>query len=97
MTKADFVQAIKEYAQKHYDADVTNVSASRALDAVSTCARDALLAGEEVTLPGIGKLKIVERGARSARNPKTGAPIDVPAGKKVVLRVGKEMKDAMNG
>lgn len=43
----------------------------------------ALKNDEEVTLPGIGKLKVQTRPARAGRNPATGASISIPA-KRVV-------------
>lgn len=33
----------------------------------------------EVVLPGIGKLKIARRAARTGRNPRTGETIEIPA------------------
>lgn len=42
-----------------------------------------LKAGGEVTLPGIGKLKVKTRPARVGRNPATGVTIQIPA-KRVV-------------
>ncbi len=49
------------------------------------------------TLPGIGKLVLVNRKARKGRNPKTGQPIDIPAKKVVKFRVAKAAKDAILG
>ena len=39
----------------------------------------ALTAGEEVSVPQFGKFVPVTQPARTARNPQTGKPIDVPA------------------
>lgn len=47
------------------------------------------------TLPGIGKLVLVERAARTARHPGTGETIQVPAKKAVKFRVAKACKDAV--
>ena len=49
------------------------------------------------TLPGIGKLVLVNRKARLGRNPATGAPIQIPAKKVVKFRVAKAAKDAILG
>lgn len=46
-------------------------------------------------LPGIGRLKKVERKARMGRNPATGAPIKIPAKKTVKLTLSKSIKDAI--
>ena len=49
------------------------------------------------TLPGIGKLVLVNRKARIGRNPATGATIQIPAKKVVKFRVAKAAKDAIQG
>ena len=49
------------------------------------------------TIPGIGKLHLVNRKARTGRNPKTGKPITIPAGKVLKFRVSKIAKDAILG
>jgi DNA-binding protein HU-beta len=46
-------------------------------------------------LPGIGRLKKVERKARTGRNPATGAAIKIPAKKVVKLTLAKSLKDAI--
>ena len=47
------------------------------------------------TLPGVGKLVLVNRKARMGRNPATGETIKIPAKKVVKFRVAKACKDAI--
>ena len=49
------------------------------------------------TLPGVGKLVLVNRKARLGRNPATGAQIQIPAKRVVKFRVAKAAKDAILG
>lgn len=49
------------------------------------------------TLPGLGKLVLVNRKARMGRNPATGQEIKIPAKKVVKFRVAKAAKDAILG
>jgi DNA-binding protein HU-beta len=49
------------------------------------------------TLPGLGKLVLVNRKARIGRNPATGAEIKIPAKKVVKFRVAKAAKVAILG
>jgi DNA-binding protein HU-beta len=49
------------------------------------------------TLPGLGKLVLVQRKARMGRNPATGEAIKIPAKKVVKFRVSKAAKDAIGG
>lgn len=47
------------------------------------------------TVPGIGKLLLKDKAARVGRNPRTGAPVNIPAKKAVKFRVAKQCKDAI--
>jgi DNA-binding protein HU-beta len=49
------------------------------------------------TLPGIGKLVLVNRKARMGRNPQTGEPIKIQAKRVVKFRVAKAAKDSILG
>mgnify|MGYP001086827331 CR=1 FL=1 len=47
------------------------------------------------TLPGLGKLVLVERKERLARNPRTGEMVQVPKKKVVKFKVAKACKEAV--
>jgi len=49
------------------------------------------------SLPGLGKLVLVERKERMARNPRTGEMVQVPAKKVVKFKVAKACKEAILG
>jgi DNA-binding protein HU-beta len=49
------------------------------------------------TLPGLGKLVLVNRKARMGRNPQTGEAIKIPAKKVVKFRVAKAAKESILG
>lgn len=52
-------------------------------------------AKKSFVIPGLGKLVLVDRKARTGRNPKTGEPIKIPAKKVVKFRIAKQAKDAI--
>lgn len=61
--------------------------------AIGECLYNAIQGGEEINLFGIAKIKVVERPARTGRNPRTGEPVQVPAKRALkitVLQPGKE-------
>lgn len=89
MTKNELIAAVAKDTVKS-KADVSAVLASLA-DAVSK----TLKSGGEVSLAGIGKLSPAKRAARQARNPSTGATIDVPAKTVVKFKVAKDLADAV--
>ena len=49
------------------------------------------------TIPGLGKLVLVNRAARMGRNPATGEAINIKAKRVVKFRVAKAAKDAILG
>jgi DNA-binding protein HU-beta len=54
-------------------------------------------AANQFTIPGVGKLVLVDRKARMGRNPATGETIQIPAKKVVKFKVAKAAKDAILG
>ncbi|MDX1298320.1 MAG: HU family DNA-binding protein [Pseudomonas sp.] len=67
-----------------------------ALEQLSEIVGDALENGDEITLPGIGKLKVNERPARTGRNPQTGQTMQIAAKKVVKYVPAKALSDAIN-
>lgn len=61
----------------------------------------AALACEEAkngfTIPGLGKLVLQDRAARTGRNPATGETIQIPAKKVLKFRIAKVCKEAVLG
>lgn len=49
------------------------------------------------TIPGIGKLVLVNRAARKGRNPATGEEIQIPAKTVVKFRISKVCKEGVLG
>lgn len=74
---------------------LANVSADDALSALGTIVVDALNTEGEITLPGIGKLKISYRAGRTGRNPKTGEPLVIDGKTVVKFSAAKALKDAV--
>jgi DNA-binding protein HU-beta len=46
-------------------------------------------------IPGLGKLVLVQRKARTGINPQTKEPIKIPAKKVLKFRIAKQAKDAI--
>jgi DNA-binding protein HU-beta len=76
--------------------DAPKTTARNALDQLGQIVADQLESGSEITLPGIGKLKITERPARTGRNPSTGAAIEIAAKKVVKFVPAKVLSDSVN-
>ena len=78
-------ELIKAAAAK---AEVSAVLAAKVLDAAIDAAVEAVKKGEGVQLIGVASLSIKQQAARKAKNPRTGAVIDVPARKVVRIKPG---------
>ena len=57
----------------------------------------AIAAGEVIELRGFGTFEVRERKARRAHNPRTMAPVDVPARRVVFFKPGQELKVILKG
>lgn len=90
MNQSDLVKAVADQA------GLPQVGVESTLKALAAVAHKQLSTGGEVTLPGIGKLSVSDRAARTARNPRTGEEIAVPAKKAPKFSAAKALKDAVN-
>ena len=71
-------------------------TASEALNAVLETIQSAVASGDKVAITGFGVFEKSERPARTARNPATGAPIDVAASSVPKFRPGADFKALVN-
>ena len=67
------------------------------LDAAITTVQQQVKRGERVSLPGFGTFERRNRSARTARNPRTGEEIKVPATKVPAFKPGSGFKDFVKG
>jgi DNA-binding protein HU-beta len=71
-------------------------SATEALNAVLDTIQSAVANGDKVAITGFGVFEKSERPARMARNPATGAPIQVAASSVPKFRAGADFKALVN-
>lgn len=71
----------------------TKTQAEEVMEALIESITKSLKKGDEVSIAGIGKWSVKARKARTARNPKTGATVQVPATRVVKFTVAKALKD----
>jgi DNA-binding protein HU-beta len=93
MAKAMTKSQIADYIAKK--ADIKKKVAVQILEDIAALAYKE--AKNAFTLPGLGKLVLVQRKARMGRNPQTGEAIKIPAKKVVKFRVAKAAKEAILG
>lgn len=95
MNKQELIAAILVRAIHYKDSGVQRNSVEAVLDSLADVINVALVQGEEVALPGIGKFSAGERAARKGRNPATGADIDIPAKTVPKFSAAKTLKDGL--
>jgi DNA-binding protein HU-beta len=93
MAKAMTKSQIADYIAKK--ADLKKKVAVQILEDMAALAYKE--AKNSFTLPGIGKLVLVNRKARMGRNPQTGEAIKIPAKRVVKFRVAKACKEGVLG
>ncbi|HEV3312867.1 MAG TPA: HU family DNA-binding protein [Chloroflexota bacterium] len=69
--------------------------AARALDATLDAISGHLGGGDEVRLTGFGTFRVSETKARTGRNPRTGAPISIAAGRRPGFTAGSRLREAV--
>lgn len=96
MNKHELVEAIAAKMKGTHDRIVSKADVNKWLDSLESVVTAELKDGGEVTLAGLGKLKVSQKAARTGRNPQTGAAIDIPAKKVVKFTTAKALSDAIN-
>lgn len=89
LTKSQVITSIADAAQ------ITKKQAAEIMEIIVDLAYKN--AKNTFTLPGLGKLVLVNRKARIGRNPATGEQIQIKAKRVVKFRVAKAAKDAILG
>jgi DNA-binding protein HU-beta len=87
MTKSQIVNHLAEKTE------VSKKTANQFLEELSKLAYKE--AKRSFTVPGLGKLVVVNRKERQGRNPATGETITIPARKALKFRIAKQAKDAI--
>lgn len=86
MNKQELIDAVSEVS------GLTKKDAKTAISAVFSQIADAVASGDRVTLVGFGAFETRRTAARTARNPQTGAIVQIPASVRPVFSAGKEFK-----
>jgi DNA-binding protein HU-beta len=89
LNKTDLVAAIAA------DSGQSQATVSGIVDSLFAVVSKAVAEGTKVTIPGWISFEQTERAAREGRNPATGAPLHIPAGKGVKVSAGSKLKAAV--
>lgn len=89
MTKQEFTDKLAEKS------GLSKRDASKAVDAFLDTVTETLQSGDSVSFTGFGKFSPQHRNARRGVNPRTGAPVDIPAARVPKFSAGSSLKAAL--
>lgn len=81
-------ELVKEVAANE---GLTQKTVRQVLKGVLEVLKQTMAKDKGVFLAGFGVFRVVERGARKGRNPKTGEEVTIPARKTVVFKPAKDL------
>lgn len=90
MTKAELIAGIAK------STGLTKADSDRALNSFLNIAKATIKREGRLPLAGFGTFVVVNRKARTGRNPQTGQPITIRASRVVRFRPGKELKETIS-
>ena len=90
MNKGELIKAIAE------DSEVSKKDAENVLNSFIKLVEKELVEGGKVQLIGFGTFEVIERAARTGRNPSTGEAINIKASKIPKFKPGTALKDKVN-
>ncbi|MCG2813390.1 MAG: integration host factor subunit beta [Thermodesulfovibrionales bacterium] len=91
MTRSVLVDKVSEKVE-----GLTRKQTEIVMETVFDSIKEALQRGEKIEIRGFGKFRLKTRNPRKARNPKTGASVDVPSKRVLHFKVGKELRELLN-
>ena len=87
MTKADIVNEIAEQT------GLTKTDTAMVVEGMLKSISNALISGRNIEIRGFGRFKVKQRAPRTARNPRTGEAVPIPARKVPVWQPSDELKE----
>ena len=91
MIKSELVQRLAKAHPHLYQRDIERI-VNTVLDEIT----EALARGDRVELRGFGAFSVKNRPARTGRNPRTGAHVEVAEKSVPFFKTGKDMRERLN-
>jgi DNA-binding protein HU-beta len=91
MKKSDLVDLV---AQRQ---NLPRPQVEATIDCLLDAVAEGLAKGDRIDFRGFGAFAVRDSAARSGRNPRTGETIQIAARRTPTFKVGKELRDRVNG
>lgn len=92
MIRSELIQKIADENPHLYQRDVEKI-----VNTIFEEITGALADGDRVELRGFGAFSVKQRDARTGRNPRTGAAVEVEEKHVPFFKAGKLLRDRLNG
>ncbi|UCE20353.1 MAG: integration host factor subunit beta [Gemmatimonadota bacterium] len=90
MTKADIVNEIADQT------GLTKTDTALVVEGMLKSISNALVNGKNIEIRGFGRFKVKQRAPRTARNPRTGDAVPIPARKVPIWQPSDELKERVS-
>ena len=90
LVKSELAEAVAQTIE------IGSNEAAQILEVIFDCIVRALPTGDRIELRGFGTFGIRERQGRTGRNPKTGAPVAVPAKRVAFFTLSRKLVKTLN-
>lgn len=90
MTRTELVSMAAERTK------MTKKDTDKVLSELLAIMSEALAKGDRVQFVGFGTFEVREKAARTAKNPRTGEPVQIEACRVPAFKPGKQLKEQVN-
>ena len=91
MTKAELIEQVQHLMGD----DRSKKQIAEGVQVIMNVIIQELLTNGRFSYPGIGTWKVKQRAARTGRNPRTGATLDIPASMNISFKPAQALKNSL--
>ena len=91
MNRSDLVQVLSNRFSQ-----MTQADAETAVSTILETMNSAMVRGHHIEIRGFGSFSVIHRASRMGRNPRSGAPVEIPATRVPHFKPGKALREAVD-
>jgi integration host factor subunit beta len=91
MNRSDLVQLLSDRFSQ-----LTHGDAETAVSTILEAMNSAMVRGHRIEIRGFGSFSVIHRASRMGRNPRSGAPVKIPAARVPHFKPGKALQEAVD-
>ncbi len=91
MNRSDLVQLLSDRFSQ-----LTQGDAETAVSTILEAMNSAMVRGHRIEIRGFGSFSVIHCASRMGRNPRSGAPVEIPAARMPHFKPGKALREAVD-